>query len=326
MSDLDFAIVVPVFNSADLILQTLYSVFDNGILYPNVYVVDDGSTDGTSDLIASKFGSIRIIRTINQGVSAARNRGIEETCGKYIVFLDADDLLVGDKIQRQIRIAEETGADVVYGNWQKLIQDPEGNWIEGEKVERCLSANPDIDLFTNFWCPTGAYLFRRSIVEKVGGFRLDLPVIQDARFALDCALIGAKFVHDPEISCLYRVHKSGSVSTRSQLKFSLDCLLNAEQVADFYQARGVFEGDRKKAVGWVADYHGKQLFGLDRKAFQRTVSLFQKTFPESGKCLSFAMRILCRLFGYSSACQFRFFFNKLFKGRKVGANASGLVI
>jgi len=298
MSDLDFAIVVPVFNSAHLILQTLYSVFDNGILYPNVYVVDDGSTDGTSDLIASKFGSIRIIRTINQGVSAARNRGIEETCGKYIVFLDADDLLVGDKIQRQIRIAEETGADVVYGNWQKLIQDPEGNWIEGEKVERCLSANPDIDLFTNFWCPTGAYLFRRSIVEKVGGFRLDLPVIQDARFALDCALIGAKFVHDPEISCLYRVHKSGSVSTRSQLKFALDCLLNSEQIAKEFQARGIFEGERKKAVGWNADYFGKQIGRKDPNAFSRAIDLFEMAKPESLEVLSWSMQQLVRFFGY----------------------------
>ena len=97
---------------------------------------------------------------------------------------------------------------------------------------------------------------------------------------------------------LYRVHKSGSVSTRSQLKFALDCLLNSEQIAKEFQARGIFEGERKKAVGWNADYFGKQIGRKDPNAFSRAIDLFEMAKPESLEVLSWSMQQLVRFFGY----------------------------
>ena len=298
------SIIIPLFNAKKTIMETLDSCHN----YPNRCVefilVDDGSTDGSAELVKHKFSNIKIFSTTNNGVSAARNFGFHKSSSEFIVFLDADDLLLGNKIQRQLKIAKETGADVVYGNWQKLIHDQNGNWIKGPKMERVLGKDPDLDFFTNFWCPTGAYLFKRSIVEKVGGFRLDLPVIQDARFALDCALAGAKFVHDPEISCLYRVHKTGSVSTMDRLKFDLDCLLNSEQVAEIYKKRSLFEGDRKKAVGWSGDYLAKQIGSKNIEAFERALKLFEKASPEANTVLSTKMRVLSYIFGYKIARKF----------------------
>ena len=296
-------IIIPMFNSKKFVAETINSVNYpncNGLIL-NFFIVDDGSTDGSNEFVKHKFPNIKIFRTSNNGVSAARNLGFHKSSSEFVVFLDSDDLLVGSKIQRQLIIAKKTGADVVYGNWQKLIQDHNGNWIKGPKIERELGKDPDIDFFTHFWCPTGAYLFKRSIVEKVGGFRLDLPVIQDARFALDCALAGAKFVHDPEISCLYRVHKTGSVSTMDRLKFDLDCLLNSEQVAEIYNKRSLFEGDRKKAVGGSGNRLAQEIGSKNIAAFKRAVKLFQIACPEANSALSTKMRILSNIFGYKIA-------------------------
>ena len=301
---INVSVIVPVFNGQKYIDQTIESLIFQNINLIDIIIINDGSTDINYDYLKLRYPKIGILRTKNRGVSAARNLGFQESRGKYIVFLDSDDLLLPDKIQRQLIIAKETGADVVYGNWQKLIQDHNGNWIKGPKIERELGKDPDIDFFTHFWCPTGAYLFKRSIVEKVGGFRLDLPVIQDARFALDCALAGAKFVHDPEIFCLYRVHKTGSVSTRNQLKFDLDCLLNSEQVAEIYKKRGLFEGERKKAVGWSGDYLAKQFGNKYITAYERAVKLFINASPEANSVLSTKMRILSYIFGYKIARKF----------------------
>ena len=126
-------------------------------------------------------------------------------------------------------------------------------------------------------------------------------MIQDARFALDCALAGAKFVHDPEISCLYRVHKTGSVSTMDRLKFDLDCLLNSEQVAEIYKKRSLFEGDRKKAVGGNGNRLAQEIGSKNIAAFKRAVKLFQIACPEANSALSTKMRILSNIFGYKIA-------------------------
>jgi glycosyltransferase involved in cell wall biosynthesis len=294
------SIIIPMYNASKTISSAIESVFFNTNYLLEVVVVDDGSNDGSGDLVKRNFPHVHVIRTENRGVSAARNLGIQESSGEYIVFLDADDLLVGDKIERQSRISVESEADVVYGDWQKLIQDPEGNWIKGPKVQRSLSEKPDLDFFTDFWCPTGSYLFKRSIVDKVGGFRLDLPVIQDARFALDCALADAKFVHDPEISCLYRVHKTGSVSTQSQFKFASDCLRNAQQIVKIFGEKGFANSEcHQKAIGQVANFCANNFVGTDYKTeFNQSCELFMSAGKKNQLYLPWFVKYLSFFIGY----------------------------
>lgn len=303
LSENKVSVIIPVYNCSQYILETLGSLCENGISENRITIVDDGSDDGSGQIIKDNFPLIKLIRTENQGVSAARNLGIKETNSKYIVFLDADDLIVGDKIARQIKIADETNADVIYGNWQKLIKSETKNWVLGQKIERKLNKNPVLDLFTSFWCPTGAYLFKRSIVEKVGGYRPDLPIIQDARFVLDCAMAGAKFVHDPAIACLYRVHYSGSVSTTSRENFALDCLKNAIQINEVFKNNGCQQyQDHKIAIAKVANFCANNLVDTPfKKEFAEACGLFKKTGRIGYTVLSQGTRVMAYLFGYKGA-------------------------
>lgn len=110
------SIVMPAYNARATIFDALDSALSQTLRADEIIVIDDGSTDGTGDAVARKYGSsVTLIQQTNAGVSAARNRGIEAASGEFIQFLDADDMLDARKLERSLDLAHRTGAPVVYG-------------------------------------------------------------------------------------------------------------------------------------------------------------------------------------------------------------------
>jgi glycosyltransferase involved in cell wall biosynthesis len=110
-------VVVPVFNGRATIEAALRSVLaQEGDLLNEIIVVDDGSTDGSAEVVAA-IGSdkIRLFRTSNHGVASARNLAIERSTAEWIAFLDADDLWEKNKLKAQIQTAADTGAGFICG-------------------------------------------------------------------------------------------------------------------------------------------------------------------------------------------------------------------
>lgn len=106
MSNPTVSVVIPCYNGAKFLRETLDSVLSQTYPVLEVLVIDDGSTDDSA-AIAESYGSpIRVIRQPNQGESVARNRGIDEAKGDWIAFLDADDLWEPVKIEKQIAFSE----------------------------------------------------------------------------------------------------------------------------------------------------------------------------------------------------------------------------
>lgn len=99
------SIIIPTYNSGKTIIQTIESVKNQTYTNYEIIVVDDGSTDGTVEILKTIKG-IKLITQANQGVSAARNRGIEEAKGDYIAYLDSDDLWHPQKLEIQLKVAE----------------------------------------------------------------------------------------------------------------------------------------------------------------------------------------------------------------------------
>jgi glycosyltransferase involved in cell wall biosynthesis len=107
--------VIPAYNRAQKALQAALSVLAQSFTDLEVIVVDDGSTDGTEQLLRQELGErIRYFFQTNQGASAARNKGIMEAHGEWIAFLDSDDVWEPDKLEWQLRVlkrfAPECGA------------------------------------------------------------------------------------------------------------------------------------------------------------------------------------------------------------------------
>src|SRR5438067_8667389 len=87
-----FSVIVPTFNRADFLVDTLESVFRQRFADFEIIVVDDGSTDGTIEYLRSLAGRVRVCQQANRGAGPARNLGARHAQGKYLAFLDSDDL------------------------------------------------------------------------------------------------------------------------------------------------------------------------------------------------------------------------------------------
>lgn len=145
----------------------------------NAVVIDDGSTDDTADIVERVGDSrVRLVRQRNAGVSAARNRGLQDATGDAILFLDADDWLAPDGLERMVGQLEGGTADAVYGAFcfvtedgGRVVRTKSGPFPDGDIIERLLHEN----LFAN----GGHLLLRRSAAERTGRFRPDLRFGED---------------------------------------------------------------------------------------------------------------------------------------------------
>jgi hypothetical protein len=99
------SIVIPAFNAADTIRDALRSVTEQTFRNCEILVVDDGSQDATADIVTGEFPGIRLLRQPNAGPAAARNRGIAESRGEWLAFLDADDVWFPWKLEWQLQCA-----------------------------------------------------------------------------------------------------------------------------------------------------------------------------------------------------------------------------
>jgi glycosyltransferase involved in cell wall biosynthesis len=149
------SVVIPCFNYGHFIGEAIESVLKQSYGNVEIIVVNDGSTDNTSE-VARKYG-VTLIEQENQGVSAARNRGIRESHGGWVMCLDADDMLHPDYIDHCM----EVDADIVSAGTQ-MIGDSNGTWL-------CPATVQYKDFFKRN-CVNCSALFKKRVWEVTGGF------------------------------------------------------------------------------------------------------------------------------------------------------------
>ncbi|MEH1792133.1 glycosyltransferase family 2 protein [Nostoc sp.] len=282
------SVIIPCYNTERFLAQTIESVFSQTFADYEIILIDDGSTDGTAEVIKSFGNKVRAEFSANRGASAARNRGTDIAQGKFIQYLDADDLLRSDALDKRVNALEASGADVAYSDWQKLEENETGEFLPGNVIARKIEdvhPDPQIALFTNFWAPPAALLYRREIVDAIGGWNESLPIIQDARFLLDAALVGGKFIYVPGVGADYRVHKNKSLSSRDPVGFVKDCFHNNCQIEEFWRHHGGLTPERSSALVNGYDYTSRTLFMTEEKLFQENLHRLYQLQP--GFSLSF---------------------------------------
>lgn len=176
------SVVIPVFNGESCIARAIQSALDQGCADLEVVVVDDGSTDRTSEIVR-RFGKSVIYKyQHNQERSVARNTGIELTRGRYIAFLDADDWWLPGKLERQIAHAERhSNLGIVY-SWVSVVNE-DGKLLRLLGNERPSCETTGVDLFEWFLLghsvPTPSVIIRRECLDVVGCFDETITYIED---------------------------------------------------------------------------------------------------------------------------------------------------
>lgn len=222
------SVIVPAHDYGRYLGQAIDSLRGQTFAAWECIVVDDGSTDGTSEIVAALADSDHRIVCISQaasGPSAARNAGLAAASGEFVQFLDADDFLGARKLQQQLEIfRRHPEADVVYGGVRYFADDgPAGAAGQAElgragaATSRVVSGCGEIvlaALIDDNFMVVESPLIRRALLEKVGGFDPGIRRMEDWELWLRCALAGACYVHDgaTEDDSLphVRVHRSSS--------------------------------------------------------------------------------------------------------------------
>ena len=204
------SIIVPIYNAEKYLDSCIQSVLRQTYTNWELILIDDGSTD-KSGRIAEEYGfadeRITVFHQKNLGVSLARNQGIDEATGNYVVFLDADDELIEDCLAKTVNIAEETNADVVAGRScenQELFQD-RIIWTGAEALENSLKDH----LFTYSAC---AKLIRREFIGKTR-FTPDIRINEDSYFVFQLLCKQNVFVLTNDVIYFYRSNSESSSRT-----------------------------------------------------------------------------------------------------------------
>lgn len=177
------SILIPCYNAEPWLAETLESALAQTWKNTEIIVVDDGSTDG-SLAISKQFESaqVKIISQENRGQSASENRALQEAQGDFIQYLDADDLIASDKIERQIRsLADATSKFVASGEWARFYKTPneavftpQPLWADLAPVDWLICA------WEGHWMMHGAaWLIPREIAKAAGSWNEELSLIND---------------------------------------------------------------------------------------------------------------------------------------------------
>lgn len=211
------SVIMPAFNSARFVGQAVQTVLAQTYPQVELIVVNDGSTDETETVLAPYANRIQIINQANQGVSAARNTGIRVAQGQYIAFLDADDLMMLDKVETQVAVLESRpDVGLVYSGWQYVAEND--LQVVGEMRPR-QEGNVLADLLLRrmFLVP-GAVIVRRELFTLVGLFDVNLTVAEDTDLWTRLAYAGCAFAAVPLPLLQYRT-VVGSLTTHPARQF-----------------------------------------------------------------------------------------------------------
>ena len=201
------SVIIPCYKLAHYLPQALDSVVAQTYPHLDVVIVDDGSPDDVAQAVAPYLADnrFRLVRQENAGVAAARNRGVAESHGSYLQFLDADDWLHPEKIARQVDILE---ADPCVG----LVYCDFFTVVNGSEITELYSASDvpgplDPDIFDTLWvrnCITYmSVLLRRDVFERAGGF-MSSNMTEDYELWLRLSALGCRVRYMPERLAYYR--------------------------------------------------------------------------------------------------------------------------
>jgi hypothetical protein len=208
------SVIIPCYNVELYVERAIRSVLAQTHPDIELIAVDDGSTDGTRQLLRTmkqELGDrIIVVEQENRGACAARNIGLAKATGEYLQFLDADDVVLPEKLAHQFTMADRSGwAELIVGSSRTM--DSSGNLVR-LTVQPIVARDPWMDLMSHGLNITSAICWQRVAVEKAGGWKEGLGSSQEYDLMFRMLQQDARVVHDQEVLTEIHQRTGGSIS------------------------------------------------------------------------------------------------------------------
>ena len=215
------SIVVPVYNVAPYLDETLDSAENQTLKHIEIICINDGSTDNSLEILeshAAKNKRIKIINQENKGASEARNVGLRAATGKYIYFLDSDDVMAPYAMEKSVDLLEKYNADMLDFNFKRCHYKDTINTAEYSykdlpvKVCDFKEGQNPFNTFSTRTVATWSYVYRKSfLTDNKIEFKKDLRSFEDILFTYMCKVHLKRLVRDSNIGYFHRVRRPESL-------------------------------------------------------------------------------------------------------------------
>jgi len=175
----DVSVILPVYNREQSVARAIRSVLAQTCTPLELIVIDDGSTDGTRDVLDSFGSEITVLEQPHAGAYAARNRGLRRAQGELIAFIDSDDAWLPDRLASQMPLMERPEVGLVFGDVVHVRPGQERRRVTSFQVAPPRRGRVAAQFA---WCnfvPTSTVLVRRHCLDEAGGFSEEVPLSCD---------------------------------------------------------------------------------------------------------------------------------------------------
>lgn len=240
------SIIVPVYNVETYLEKCVYSLLDQDLPQEDyeIILVDDGSTDGSStlcDAVATDHGTIRVIHQQNRGLSGARNAGIPDAVGDYVMFVDSDDYICPNVLGTLVGLMEEKDLDILRFNYQNVNE--KGEVFEPNKYVKPFvdysSTVCDGETFLNerlgFACYAWQFLVKASILRKDGNGFKDGIYFEDVEWT-PRILLQARRVASTDTVVYNYLFRTGSIARNADVEKKRKAIRDKMTILEGYVA------------------------------------------------------------------------------------------
>lgn len=310
------SILVPCYNAAPWLAQTLDSALAQTWPHCETIVVDDGSTDDSLAIARSFEGrGVRVYSQQNRGACAARNRARLAARGEFIQYLDADDLLLPDKIARQVAAMATTGKSVplVSGEWARFRGDP----TSATAYPDALWSNHDavtwetLALSGNLMMHPAAWLMTRALSDAAGEWDESLTLNDDGEYFARARFAAGQIRFVPGARSLYRSGIPGSLSSPSTRRALESAFHSHELIHRLLLGHADIPGTRQACSdAWMhfAFAAAPAAPDLAERAVQISTAMGGSSLRPAGGRI---FRLMCRAVGWRRAIRLRHSLNSI---------------
>ncbi len=291
------SIIIPTYNRAHLIGETLESVFAQSYQNWECIVVDDGSTDYTEELMEffckkdNRFQFYHRPESRKKGASGCRNFSLEKSTGELIQFLDSDDLLAKDKLEKQVKLYKPGKLSLITCKWGgfeessnltkrfKYKYNSYGNFKKGINFLNTLGNY-------NEYTPPHVYLTPRILIEKSGMWNESLTNNDDAEFFARVILNASKIIFSSETSAYYRYSSTDKLSDLNSEEKVKSAINSWKLIETYMKKEDFYENCKYVTAGKLI------LYNAIKNTYPEIVSDNLEFFKEKNHCFSSLKKLL----------------------------------